>query len=127
MDASNTYYFENPLEIKFLDYAPRKFSFAGGFNTVDNDGKFKSFYIDHVIYSNPATIVFWSDGTKTVSKTHGGDVYNPEVGLILCVLKKVHGSTNIRNLLHQWIPENAYFENTVVAVSDVRKNEKMSK
>ena len=106
---------------------PKKFNFAGGFNIVNENGVFESFYIDHVIYNNPATIVFWSDGTKTVSKTHGEDEYNPEIGLILCVLKKVHGSTNTRNLLHQWVTEDSYTKNTIVSVSDVRKKEKNNK
>ena len=45
-----------------------------------------------VIYNDPATIVFWKDGTKTVVKCMEGDTYNPEAGLAMCVCKKLYGS-----------------------------------
>lgn len=44
---------------------------------------------EKVIFNDPATIVFWKDGTKTVVKCMEGDTYNPEVGLAMCVCKKV--------------------------------------
>ena len=47
---------------------------------------------ERVIYNDPATIVFWKDGTKTVVKCMEGDTYNPEVGLAMCVCKKLYGS-----------------------------------
>ena len=101
------------------------FRFSGGFNYLEKDGVFRSVYIKDAIYSNPATIVMWSDGTKTVSKVHGEDEYNPEVGLILCVLKKLQGSTHIRDLLHTWVPENAYTDKFVsINTSEARKREK---
>ena len=47
---------------------------------------------ERVIYNDPATIVFWKDGTKTVVKCMEGDTYNPEVGLAMCVCKKLYDS-----------------------------------
>lgn len=47
---------------------------------------------EKVIFNDPATIVFWKDGTKTVVKCMEGDTYNPEVGLAMCVCKKLYGS-----------------------------------
>ena len=44
---------------------------------------------EKVIFNDPATIVFWKDGTKTVVKCMEGDIYNPEVGLAMCFCKKV--------------------------------------
>ena len=44
---------------------------------------------EKVIFNDPATIVFWKDGTKTVVKCMEGDIYNSEVGLAMCVCKKV--------------------------------------
>lgn len=59
----------------------------------------KSFYkarvipeIENVIFNDPATIVFWSDGTKTVSKVMDGDEFDPEIGIASCVTKKFFGS-----------------------------------
>lgn len=103
----------------------KKYNFAGGFNKIGDDGTVESFYIKKVLYKNPATVVFWSDGTKTVAKTHGGDSYNPESGLVICVLKKLHGSSNVRNLLKSWVREDAYSNSeTVVTSKDARKADK---
>ena len=49
-------------------------------------------YIKKVIFNNPATIVFWSDGTKTVSKAHGEDKFDKEIGLTVCIAKKALGN-----------------------------------
>ena len=61
-------------------------------------------YITKVMYEEPATIVFWSDGTKTVTKCHGADIYSPEAGLAMCCLKKIVGSTNVKMLINDWTP-----------------------
>ena len=105
-------------------FVQKGFEFPGGFSFIDSDFVVNSFYIDKVIYNDPATIVIWSDGTKTVSKTHAGDVYSPEVGLVLCVLKKLSGSTKVHDLIEAWIPHNG---ESVVSVSDVRKNQRGTK
>ena len=47
--------------------------------------------IKKIMYKPPATIVFWNDGTKTVSICERGDAYNKELGFALCVLKKKYG------------------------------------
>ena len=48
----------------------------------------------NVIFSNPATIVIWADGTKTVVKCSPNDKYDKEKGLALCYMKKVFGNNN---------------------------------
>lgn len=53
--------------------------------------------IDKVIYNDPATIVIWNDGTKTVVKCHEGDRYDPEKGFLLCCAKKLFGNTGRYN------------------------------
>ena len=50
------------------------------------------FGIKKVIFNNPATIVLWEDGTKTVVKVHEGDVYDPEKGLAMAISKKALGN-----------------------------------
>ena len=50
------------------------------------------FGIKKVIFNNPATIVMWEDGTKTVVKVHEGDVYDPEKGLAMAISKKALGN-----------------------------------
>lgn len=82
---------------------------------ADEDGN--SVYIKEVIYNDPATIVFWSDGTKTTSKCQKGDTYSSEVGLVLAVLKKVTSGDFVASLLDDWVAEGS----TRVALKDVRK------
>ena len=48
--------------------------------------------IAKVIYSEPATIVFWSDKTKTVVKCQDGDEFDPEKGLTMAIAKKLYGN-----------------------------------
>lgn len=48
--------------------------------------------IARVIFNNPATIVFWSDGTKTVVKCDERDEFDPEKGLAMAIAKKSLGN-----------------------------------
>ena len=48
--------------------------------------------IKNVIFNPPATIVFWTDGTKTVVKTQNGEEFDPEKGLTMAYFKKMHGN-----------------------------------
>ena len=65
------------------------------------------FNIKRVIFNAPATIVFWKDGTKTVVKCQGEDVYNKEVGLALCFAKKALGNKSRYNdLFKKYISES---------------------
>lgn len=50
------------------------------------------FEIKKVIYNDPATIVFWKDGTKTVVKACEDDEYDPEKGLAMAISKKALGN-----------------------------------
>lgn len=49
-------------------------------------------HIIKVIFRNPATIVFWSDGTKTVVKVQGKERFNKEKGLAMAIAKKALGN-----------------------------------
>ena len=48
--------------------------------------------IDKVIFNDPATIIFWKDGTKTVVKCHDRDYFDKEKGFAMACLKKVLGN-----------------------------------
>lgn len=41
--------------------------------------------INRVIFNDPATIVFWKDGTKTVAKCQEGAEFDPEKGLAMAI------------------------------------------
>lgn len=53
--------------------------------------------IKRVIFNNPATIIFWKDGTKTIVKCQDGDVYDEEKGFVMAYLKKLLGNDNTFN------------------------------
>jgi len=46
---------------------------------------------DKIIFNPPATVVYWKDGTKTVSKVAEGETFVEEVGFAACVLRKLYG------------------------------------
>jgi len=47
--------------------------------------------IEKVIFNDPATVVIWSDGTKTVVKTYNEE-FSKEHGLAMAISKKYFGS-----------------------------------
>ena len=62
--------------------------------------------IKKAIFNAPATIVFWSDGTKTVVKCGENDEYDAEKGLAMAIAKKVLGNQgNYYNEFKKWMPE----------------------
>lgn len=50
--------------------------------------------IKKVIFNDPATIVFWNDGTKTIVKTQNGEDFDREKGFAMAVAKKALGNTS---------------------------------
>lgn len=76
------------------------------FGLNKNTPTVSQFDISNVIFNEPATIVLWTDGTKTVVKCQEGDEYSKEVGLALCFAKKALGNKgNFNNVFKKWIPE----------------------
>lgn len=66
----------------------------------------KNLAINKVIFNDPATIVFWSDGTKTVVKTRGNDEFDPEKGLAMAICKKHMGNADgWYKDFKKWLPE----------------------
>lgn len=58
--------------------------------------------IDNVIFNDPATIIFWKDGTKTVVKAEGED-FDPEKGLAMAISKKALGNKgNYFDIFKKW-------------------------
>ena len=50
-----------------------------------------AFVIKNVIFNDPATIVYWEDGTKTVVKANN-EKFDKEKGLAMCFAKKAMGN-----------------------------------
>lgn len=71
--------------------------------------------IKKVIFNDPATIVFWSDRSKTVVKCQDGDIYDPEKGLAMAISKKALGNKgNYCNEFKKWLPEDEEEEEKTV-------------
>ena len=62
--------------------------------------------VKKVIFNDPATIVYWKDGTKTVVKCQDGDDFDPEKGFAMAFLKKCWGNKgnfndNLRKIMKE--------------------------
>lgn len=57
--------------------------------------------ITNIEFRDPATIVFWSDGTKTVVRCQNGEKYDPEKGMAMAICRKVYG--NERDYYHLFL------------------------
>lgn len=85
----------------YLDDVPYKWDERGLVLVDSEDGGIKD-----VIFNNPATIVLWKDGTKTVVKCQEGDTYSKELGLAMCISKKYLGNKgNFNEVFKKWIPD----------------------
>ena len=55
-----------------------------------------------VIFSGPATTIIWKDGTKTTVKCSSEDVWDDDVGVAMCYLKKMLGNKgNFNNIFRE--------------------------
>lgn len=118
-DAAYEYikYIENNIEITnrlYEEYAKRR-------KNLDARDAIKN-----VIYNDPATIVFWIDGTKTVVKAENED-FDPEKGLAMAISKKMLGNKgNYYEVFKKWLPKEdpeidqmlvkAHFDNIIAAI-----------
>lgn len=64
----------------------------------------KGLNIVDVIFNEPATIVMWDDGTKTVVKCDPRyDVFDKEKGLAMAIAKRVSGNKgSFNDLFRKW-------------------------
>lgn len=61
--------------------------------------------IDRVIFHDPATIVYWKDGTKTVVKANN-EKFDKEKGLLAAIAKKVYGNKgSFNNIIKHFVEE----------------------
>lgn len=70
-----------------------------------NEKNFKPLFIPEikdVMFRDPATIVWFEDGSKTVAIAGHGDRYDKEVGLAVCMLKRVLGNKEYRAIMDKW-------------------------
>lgn len=66
--------------------------------------------VKFVKFSGPATIVFFEDGTKAVTKCRAGDEYNADLGVSWAICKKIArdmGAT-VKDLITAVVPQESY-------------------
>lgn len=62
--------------------------------------------VKKIIFNDPATIILWNDGSKTVVKTHN-EPFDPEKGVAMCFMKKAcYNKGSFNNVFKKWIPED---------------------
>lgn len=70
---------------------------------VNKDNFFLMFMIKKVIFNDPATIVLWRDGHKTVVKCQDGDEFDKEKGLAMAIVKYCCGNNGFYNdIFRKW-------------------------
>lgn len=67
----------------------------------------KKLRIKDVIFAPPATIIYWSDGSKTVVKCSEKDVFDPEKGLAMAIAKRCGGNKgNYYKEIQNWVEKS---------------------
>lgn len=61
--------------------------------------------IEDVIFNDPATIILWGDGTKTVVKCMKGEKFNKETGFAMAYLKKLFGK-DYKRVFKDWCSDD---------------------
>lgn len=85
------------------------------YSIVIRCGDTKHIEPEKVIFNDPATIVFWNDGTKTVVKCQEDDIYDEQTGLLMCIAKKFFGNNGrFNDILREWVPEEEEDETSLL-------------
>lgn len=119
----DNYYDRNPMaeeeQLHFINYMINSFN-ARSKNMYNTTKPFPATYVPYyprkaaplsmdivnVIFNDPATIIIWADGTKTVVKCNGED-YDKEKGFAMAIAKKALGNLgNYYETFKKWLPKN---------------------
>jgi hypothetical protein len=83
--------------------------------------------IRKVIFNAPATVVLWSDGTKTVVKCGPNDIFDKEKGLAMAIVKKMGGNdSRFHKIFKQWCKSDETNENTLAYVKAMKELNQMA-
>lgn len=103
-------------------YVPTNKINYGGYRTTPA----KNPTIENVIFNPPATIVFWSDKSKTIVKAdYDYESFDPEKGLAMAITKKLMGDNKghyyelFKHWRKKWVEQNEAAEDVKI---DIPKN-----
>lgn len=70
-----------------------------------DERNFKPLYLPklkRVLFTPPATVAWFVDGSKTTAVAGHGDTYDKETGLAVCMLKRVLGNKEYRRIMDEY-------------------------
>ena len=88
-----------PIRIEIDDMIKANYSKEEIKKMINNTFGVSKFEYKKIIFSGPCTIILWTDGSKTIAKTSGGDIFDPEKGVAICFMKKMLGHTETNKIL----------------------------
>lgn len=109
--TTNSLNHERVFCVEFTSHPRVIYGFFKDSELVFADSKFgvseTTMGIKNVIFHDPATIVYWMDGSKTVVKCQSGDIFDPEKGLAMAIPKRVYGDNGrYYELFKKWLPDS---------------------
>ena len=87
-------------------------SFTYSYNPILHCPEVKSYKgfcpndIKDVQFYPPAVKMFFRDGTVTTSVAQGDDQYDPEQGMIMCILQYIFRNKTYNNMFRKWIKKD---------------------
>ena len=84
----------SPCEVRQGEPVP--IFIIGNLQTLSNE-------IEKVVFNEPATIILWRDGGKTVVKAQDGEPFDKEKGFLMAIAKKLgENKGNYNNIIKKW-------------------------
>lgn len=74
--------------------------------------------IKKVIFNDPATIVYWGNGERTIIKCNEDDSFDQEKGLAMAICKRALGA-DYKKVFKEWIPEEEEEEVVTMTVDEM--------
>ena len=74
--------------------------------------------ITKVIFNEPATIILWNDGSKTVVKCNEDDTFDHEKGMAMAICKKILGE-KFREIFKKYLPEEEPIETEFMTAEEL--------
>ena len=114
-----------------LTYDSSKFFFPNSnylqMTVSNNIGEPNLVEIKNIVFNPPATIVFWTDNSKTVVKAEN-EIFDPEKGLAMAIAKKALGNKgNYYETFKKWLPKTESKEEPKTESKDYTAEEQSKK
>ena len=86
-------------------------------SAISANNLYNSFEVKDILVNGQATIVFWTDGTKTVVKCRPDDLYDSEKAVAMCFMKKALGSRSMHKLFNLAKDRKTEYDNQFTRLS----------